>query len=259
MEFWGQIVINLFLERFLDFETFQESILEAGFIPFIISRMSLRRKSFSSRVENVDRNSEMSVLDLPELALDCILERLPPEGLCNMASVCSFLKEKCKSDYLWERHMKEKWGRVIGPAAYREWQWRIASRNDSSFFNQAKQRGFMTYLSQFWPISLVSRSNSSISSIKKKHTPPPVDSVMSWYLALESGKFWFPAQVYNREVSSNFFLQIFSLNRFLLWNVTVNKIIFSVSNLQNGHVGFMLSCYDAELSYDLRTDTFQAR
>ncbi|XP_016480577.2 LOW QUALITY PROTEIN: F-box protein At2g32560-like [Nicotiana tabacum] len=195
-------------------------------LSLIISRMSLRRKSFSSRVENVDRNSEMSVLDLPELALDCILERLPPEGLCNMASVCSFLKEKCKSDYLWERHMKEKWGRVIGPAAYREWQWHIASRNDSSFFNQAKQRGFMTYLSQFWPISLVSRSNSSISSIKKKHTPPPVDSVMSWYLALESGKFWFPAQVYNRE---------------------------------NGHVGFMLSCYDAELSYDLRTDTFQAR
>lgn len=29
--------------------------------------------------------------------------------------------------------------------------------------------------------------------------------------------------------------------------------------LQNGHVGFMLSCYDAELSYDPQTDTFQAR
>jgi len=28
---------------------------------------------------------------------------------------------------------------------------------------------------------------------------------------------------------------------------------------QNGHVGFMLSCYDAELSYDTHTDTFQAR
>ncbi|KAG9148650.1 hypothetical protein Leryth_019154 [Lithospermum erythrorhizon] len=55
---------------------------------------------------------------------------------------------------------------------------------------------------------------------------PPVDSVMSWYLALESGKFWFPAQVYNRE---------------------------------NGHVGFILSCYDAELCYEPKTDTFQAR
>ncbi|VAH76289.1 unnamed protein product [Triticum turgidum subsp. durum] len=49
---------------------------------------------------------------------------------------------------------------------------------------------------------------------------------MSWYLHLESGKLWFPAQVYNRE---------------------------------HGHVGFMMSCYDAELSYDFRTDTFHAR
>lgn len=29
--------------------------------------------------------------------------------------------------------------------------------------------------------------------------------------------------------------------------------------MQNGHVGFMLSCYDAKLCYDPRTDTFQAR
>lgn len=29
--------------------------------------------------------------------------------------------------------------------------------------------------------------------------------------------------------------------------------------LQNGNVGFMLSCYDAQLSYDSGTDTFQAR
>ncbi|KAK3004304.1 hypothetical protein RJ639_018666 [Escallonia herrerae] len=49
---------------------------------------------------------------------------------------------------------------------------------------------------------------------------------MAWYLSLEGGKFLFPAQVYNRE---------------------------------NGNVGFMLSCYDAELSYDSNTDTFKAR
>lgn len=209
-----------FWKDFLILNPFKKGFIEA----FISSKMmTLRRKSFSSRVENVEANSEMSVLDLPELALECILEKLPPEGLCSMASVCSSLREKCTSKYLWERHMKGKWGRVIGPAAYREWQWHIASRNDSSFFNQAKQRGLMTYLSQFWPISLV-RSNS-ITSFKKKLSPP-IDSIMSWYLALESGKFWFPAQVYNRE---------------------------------NGHVGFMLSCYDAELSYDPRTDTFQAR
>lgn len=31
------------------------------------------------------------------------------------------------------------------------------------------------------------------------------------------------------------------------------------NDLQNGHVGFMLSCYDAELCYDQKTNTFQAR
>lgn len=29
--------------------------------------------------------------------------------------------------------------------------------------------------------------------------------------------------------------------------------------MQNGHVGFLLSCYDAELSYDPQTDTFKAK
>ncbi|PKI50835.1 hypothetical protein CRG98_028742 [Punica granatum] len=49
---------------------------------------------------------------------------------------------------------------------------------------------------------------------------------MAWYLSLESGQLWLPAQVYNRE---------------------------------NGHAGFMLSCYDAKIGYDAKTDTFQAR
>nr|XP_004250900.1 F-box protein At2g32560 isoform X2 [Solanum lycopersicum] len=209
--FWNDfLILNPFKKGFL------ESLMSSNV-------MTLRRKSFSYRVENVEANSEMSVLDLPELVLECILERLPPEGLCSMASVCSSLREKCTSKYLWEKHMKEKWGRVLGPAAHREWLWHISSRKDSSFFNQAKERGLMTYLSQFWPISIV-RSNPSTSF--KKKDPPVIDSIMSMYLALESGKFWFPAQVYNRE---------------------------------NGHVGFMLSCYDAELSYSRRTDTFQAR
>jgi len=81
----------------------------------------------------------------------------------------------------------------------------------------------MGYLTLLCPTALI---RSSFGNISKKKDFPPVDSIMSWYLALESGNFWFPAQVYNRE---------------------------------NGHVGFVLSCYDAELSYDRRTDTFQAR
>ncbi|KAK4441408.1 F-box protein [Sesamum alatum] len=185
--------------------------------------MSPKKKNSSSKVESVEMASEVSVLDLPDLVLECILEKLPPEGLCRMAGVCTSLRDWCTSDHLWERHMKNKWGRIVGPAAYREWQFHVVSGKSSIFFNQDKQKGLMGYLIQLWPFALI---RSSFSNISKKQSFPPVDSIMSWYLALESGKFWFPAQVYNRE---------------------------------NGHIGFMLSCYDAELSYDQRTDTFEAR
>ncbi|KAA8544640.1 hypothetical protein F0562_022652 [Nyssa sinensis] len=164
----------------------------------------------------------MSVLDLPDLVLECIIERLPPDGLFSMAGVCSSLRDKCISDHLWERHMKQKWGRLIGPAAYREWRWHIASRKDSDFLETVRGRGLIRSFSLLWPLSLL---RSSLDNSRKKSSVVPVDSIMSWYLALETGKFWFPAQVYNRE---------------------------------EGHVGFMLSCYDAELSYNPRTDTFQA-
>ncbi|KAE8682485.1 F-box protein [Hibiscus syriacus] len=101
-----------------------------------------------------------------------------------MAGVCSSLRSRCISDHFWEKHVRKKCGRIVGPAAYREWQWHIAlrTRKDSNNLKQGK---------------------------------PKDDSIMSWFLALQTGRFWFPAQVYNRE---------------------------------NGHVGFMLSCYDAELS-----------
>ncbi|XP_010246180.1 PREDICTED: F-box protein At2g32560-like isoform X1 [Nelumbo nucifera] len=188
----------------------------------IPARMSLK-KSTSLQVENVEETEKMCVLDLPELALECILGRLPPSGLRNMAGVCISLRDRCRSDHLWERHMKEKWGRVIGRAAHREWQWHIASRKDLGVLNRTKQKGFVRSLSSFWPLPWI---RSKLDNSNKPRSSLPVDSVMSWYLALESGKFWFPAQVYNRE---------------------------------HGHVGFMLSCYDAELSYDSRTDTFQAR
>ncbi|XP_074292455.1 F-box protein At2g32560-like [Silene latifolia] len=175
----------------------------------------------SSKVEHVELNEQfLSLLDLPELALDCILEKLSPVGLRNMSGVCTSLRSRCVSNYLWERHMKYKWGDVLGSAAYREWQCFIASRQSLSNSNRKKTQGFMKYLLPVsWFVSKFDKPSKVTSS-------PLVDSVMSWYLALESGKFWFPAQVYNRE---------------------------------NGHVGFMLSCYDAELSYDSQSDTFHAR
>ncbi|XWS58997.1 hypothetical protein CRYUN_Cryun08bG0082400 [Craigia yunnanensis] len=190
------------------------------------SIMSLKKKMRlgSYNVENVEED-KMSLLDLPELTLECILERFSPAGLCSMAVVCSSFRERCTSDHLWEKHMKQKWGKVIGGAVYREWQWHIASRKRPNLSGPSKQKGFLVSLSNMWPFSWFI-PNLQSSSNQQKKSDFPADSIMSWYLSLETGKFWFPAQVYNRE---------------------------------NGHAGFMLSCYDAKLSYDSKTDTFQAR
>lgn len=188
----------------------------------ISARMSFKRRSLSAKVENVEETDEMSVLDLPELALESIIGMLPPSSLCNMAGVCKSLRDRCRDDHFWEKHMREKWGRVIGKAAYREWQSHISTKNDSEF-SKSTRKGLVRTLSSVWPLSYI---RSKLDSRSKPTSSLPVNSIMFWYLSFESGKFWFPAQVYNRE---------------------------------HGHVGFMLSCYDAKLSYDKQTDTFHAR
>ncbi|WJZ89596.1 hypothetical protein VitviT2T_008805 [Vitis vinifera] len=216
---------SLWFWKELSFFTIYRSIKNSLFGGFwgIPSKMSFTEKTPLHKVENVEVGLEMGLLDLPELVLECILERLPPEGLCSLGGVCSSLRDRCMSDYFWKRHMKEKWGRILGRAAYREWQWHMASRKDSDTLEQGKPNGLMRLLSRFGPLSWI---RSRLSNSTPQRSSVPVDSIMSWYLALETGRFWFPAQVYNRE---------------------------------SGHVGFMLSCYDAELSYDSHTDTFQAR
>ncbi|KAJ4724471.1 F-box family protein [Melia azedarach] len=217
-------LLSLWFWKELSIFSISSSIKNSLNIRKIASKLSFKNMTTRTpKVDNTEESGGMSVLDLPELVLECILEKLPPSGLCSMAGVCNSLRDRCMSDYLWERHMKQKWGRVIGPAAYREWQWHMASRKDSANLKQGKQRLWMKLLSLVRSFSWI---RPKVDDSSKQRNSMPVDSIMSWYLALESGRFWFPAQVYNRE---------------------------------NGHVGFMLSCYDAELSYDLRTDTFQAR
>ncbi|KAG0467399.1 hypothetical protein HPP92_018979 [Vanilla planifolia] len=130
----------------------------------------------------------MKILDLPELALELILAKLSPAELCNMACVCKSLCSRCRSDYLWESHMTGKWRRVLGEAARKKWELQVAS-------------------------------------MRRTRSLPP-NSLIAFYLALESGRFSFPAQVFNRE---------------------------------NGHAGFLLSCYDAEISYNARSNKFYVR
>lgn len=175
-------------------------------------------KLISSKVENVVVQDENSLLGLPDLALECILEKLSPAELSKIAGMSISLRNMCTSDHLWERHMQEKWGRLIGDVAYGEWQMSIiATKKRQTLLDCSNQKGIFGYFS--W-------NRLKLDSRVKLRTTLPVDSIMSLYLSLETGKFWFPGQVFNRE---------------------------------NGHVGFMLSCYDAELCYDSRADNFRAR
>ncbi|KAF8661902.1 hypothetical protein HU200_056864 [Digitaria exilis] len=193
---------------------------------------SFKRKRAAATVENVEEATaaatEPSVLDLPELAIDCILERLPPAELRSMGAVCRSMRERCRGDHLWKRHMSEKWGRVLGRAARDEWRAHLASASESGGASSvsaggSKRRRWLAALSCVCPVVSWMRPRPDSG---KSSGPALDDSIMSWYLSMESGKFWFPAQVYNRE---------------------------------HGHVGFMMSCYDAELSYDYHTDSFRAR
>ncbi|KAK8682273.1 hypothetical protein V6N13_054665 [Hibiscus sabdariffa] len=51
-----------------------------------------------------------------------ILDRLSSVALCAIVDVCSALRDYCRNDHFWEKHMKQKWGKVIGDATDREWQ-----------------------------------------------------------------------------------------------------------------------------------------
>ncbi|KAM3205865.1 F-box protein [Capsicum annuum] len=207
---------------------FCEEVVKFLALWFRKGRNAMMKSDVKSKLEKVvEKEEDICLLDLPDLTLECIFERLTPDGLCSMAAVCSSLREKCGSDHLWEKHMKQKWGGLIGSAAYKEWQCYIASRNKASLLmNSRKKRDFRGKFSTIRQL-LLNRSKGNEDD-RRVGDASAMSSVMDWFLSLESGKFWFPAQVFNREV-------------------------------QNGHVGFMLSCYDAEVSYDCSTNTFSAR
>uniref|UniRef100_A0ACD5VW43 Uncharacterized protein n=1 Tax=Avena sativa TaxID=4498 RepID=A0ACD5VW43_AVESA len=168
----------------------------------------------------------LPLLDLPELALDRVLEELSPASLAAMACVCAGLRDRCAMDGLWDRHVRGKWGRVLGAAARGEWEADLAARAAHPA-RPNRRSGWADSLACAWPFSWIGcRWVRDDTAAARPATAPPVDTVAAWYRALECGEFWFPAQVYNRE---------------------------------DGHVGFLLSCYDAHLRYDRRTDTFTAR
>ncbi|KQK10227.1 F-box protein At2g32560 isoform X2 [Brachypodium distachyon] len=174
----------------------------------------------------------LPVLDLPELVLDRVLQELSPASLAAVACVCAGLRDRCSSmDGLWERHVRRKWGRVLSAAARQEWEAELLLAATSTLpRSAARRRSWVDSLACAWPFSWTRWLKGDAATTAAAARPaPPADSkskAACWYRALECGQFWFPAQVYNRE---------------------------------DGHVGFLLSCYDAHLRYDRRTDTFTAR
>ncbi|XP_056864913.1 F-box protein At2g41170 isoform X2 [Raphanus sativus] len=149
----------------------------------------------------LDDGNKMSLLDLPNLTLGCILEKLSASELCGMACVCSELRDICVSDHFWKKLMEKKWGRLMGAAATQEWK----SHVDAMLMGR--------------PSCGSKRRRSSSSRVA-------IDSVMYWYSNLESGKFWFSAQVKKNNIVS----------------IRLGK-----------------SYYDAKVRYDSKTDTFEAR
>ncbi|QCE05469.1 transcriptional corepressor LEUNIG_HOMOLOG-like isoform X1 [Vigna unguiculata] len=144
----------------------------------------------------------ISLLDLPESTLDFILKCLSPMDLCRMSKVCVLLKGKCESDEFWENHIKEKWGRVIGDAVYKEWEWHIAIAKDGVLLNNqhTNQTGSMGSFSGVWPNLCL---GSYLEHFKLLNGKNSNNFMMSLYFSLETGSFWFPAQVYKELVIYN--------------------------------------------------------
>ncbi|TKY62713.1 F-box protein [Spatholobus suberectus] len=175
-------------------------------------------KNMASKLEKQKDCIVFSLLDLPECTLDCILECLSPLDLCRVAQVCTYLWHRSRSDALWEKQIKQKWGGLLGDVALQEWLWHTSKIiNTESLLLKQNQSGSCGSFSGVWPfLSFHSYLENFINLISLFKNCPK----MALYICLESGRFWFPVQVYK----------------------TAN-----------------LCCYDAIVSYDSRTDTFQAR
>lgn len=172
-------------------------------VPRNIMSSNKNLKFSSDETKFLEEKEVVSLLDLPDLTLECILERLSPSGLSSMAGVCNYLRERCTSDHVWDKHMKQKWGRVIGDAAYREWQCQVALRKRERMKkHMGKKNGVLEFIRNVFVFSWI-RPKLEGNQFEEKRSPIslPMDSTMTRYLSLEKGEFWFPAQVYNREVS----------------------------------------------------------
>ncbi|QCD97049.1 hypothetical protein DEO72_LG6g1759 [Vigna unguiculata] len=143
-------------------------------------------------MDKIEPSGNFSLLNLPEPILDCILKLLSPVELVVMSEVCTCLRDRCRSDSLWEVHLKQKWGGVIGDVAYKEWQWHITiamEKRNNQPNQQNNHNGSLGSFSGTWPMLHLRSYLEDCSSFGNSFT-------MALYFSLENGKFWFPAQIY---------------------------------------------------------------
>ncbi|XP_061364790.1 F-box protein At2g26850-like [Gastrolobium bilobum] len=152
-------------------------------------------------MENIKKGGNISLMNLPESTLECILKRLSPMELIKMCEVCTCLRDRCRSDHLWDNHVKQKWGRVIGDAAYKEWQWHITTaKEEGNHLNQhIKQKGSLGSFAGAWPMLYLGSYLEDCNHLRRLSN----NFMMTLYFSLESGKFWFSAQVYKGLVVSD--------------------------------------------------------
>lgn len=177
-----------------------KSVLTTSILSFTF-RMSAARNKIVPEKSPVVKEKESLILDLPDLAFESILARLPASELKNMAGVCKSIREICTSDHLWEIHMKQKWGRIIGRRAHEEWKLRTSDFNGGRNGYLSVGGGMIkNFISFFCPLAVIKSKLFGANPIADKTFCFPTGSIMSFYFSLQSGKFWFPAQIYNREV-----------------------------------------------------------
>ncbi|XP_057451273.1 F-box protein At2g26850-like isoform X2 [Lotus japonicus] len=144
---------------------------------------------------NVKTGGKLSLLDLPEMVLDFILKCLSPIELSRMSRVCASLRNKCESDHLWEKHINHKWGRVIGDVAYKEWQFHITAAKERNLLNQeiTNISGSLGSFTGVWPNLYLGSYLEDCWILNGLRSD---NFMMILYFSLQSGRFWFPAQVY---------------------------------------------------------------
>ncbi|XP_027364376.1 F-box protein At2g26850-like [Abrus precatorius] len=140
------------------------------------------------------KRGPLSFLDLPESTLDFILMRLSPIELYTLSQVCTYLRDKCQSDHYWENHIKHKWGRVIGDAAYKEWELHVTAAKEGNFLHQpTNQNGSLGSFVGSWPNLYLGSYLDDCNVLNGQRSNR---FMMALYFSLECGRFWFPAQVY---------------------------------------------------------------